>query len=108
MGNCCGGAGNQARGVHVRQGPEPGPDAGALAVVPEDLRTGPPILQAQGHYAQRALLGFGEKVSRGARGRRVLVAVQPRQLWVMNQQCGLVLELRDVKLEERVEEVCPL
>ena len=30
-----------------------------------------------------------------------------RQLWVMNQQCGLLLELRDVKLDEGVEE-CPL
>ena len=42
------------------------------------------------------------------RGRRVLVAVQPRQLWVMNQQCGLVLELRDCKLDEQDEEACPL
>ena len=41
------------------------------------------------------------------RGRKVLVAVQPRQMWVMNQQCGLLLELRDVKLDEGVEE-CPL
>ena len=41
------------------------------------------------------------------RGRRILAAVQPRQLWVMNQQCGLLLELRDVKLDEGVEE-CPL
>ena len=44
----------------------------------------------------------------GLRGRKVLVAVQPRQLWVMNQQCGLVLELRDVKLEEQAEDACPL
>ena len=41
------------------------------------------------------------------RGRRILAAVQLRQLWVMNQQCGLLLELRDVKLDEGVEE-CPL
>ena len=41
------------------------------------------------------------------RGRRILAAVQPRQLWVMNQQRGLLLELRDVKLDEGVEE-CPL
>ena len=41
------------------------------------------------------------------RGRRILAAAQPRQLWVMNQQCGLLLELRDVKLDEGVE-VCPL
>ena len=41
------------------------------------------------------------------RGRRILAAVQPRQLWVMNQQCGLLLELRDVKLDDGVEE-CPL
>ena len=41
------------------------------------------------------------------RGRRILAAAQPRQLWVMNQQCGLLLELRDVKLDEGVEE-CPL
>ncbi|CAE7858153.1 pfh1 [Symbiodinium necroappetens] len=41
------------------------------------------------------------------RGRKVLVAVQPRQLWVMNQQCGLLLELQDVKLDDGVEE-CPL
>ena len=39
------------------------------------------------------------------RGRRILAAAQPRQLWVMNQ--GLLLELRDVKLDEGVE-VCPL
>ena len=30
-------------------------------------------------------------------GRRILL----RKLWVMNQQCGLLLELRDVKLDER-------
>ena len=41
------------------------------------------------------------------RGRRILAAVQPRQVWVMYQQCGLLLELRDVKLDEGVEE-CPL
>ena len=41
------------------------------------------------------------------RGRRILAAVQPCRLWVMNQQCGLLLELRDVKLDESVEE-CPL
>ena len=41
------------------------------------------------------------------RGRRILAAAQPRQLWVMNQQCGLLLELRDVKLDDGVEE-CPL
>ena len=41
------------------------------------------------------------------KGRRILAAVQPRQLWVMNQQRGLLLELRDVKLDEGVEE-CPL
>ena len=40
------------------------------------------------------------------RGRKVLAAVQPWQLWVMNQQRGLVLELRDVK--EQAEDVCPL
>ena len=40
------------------------------------------------------------------RGRRILAAAQPRQLWVMNQQRGLLLELRDVKLDEGVEE-CP-
>ena len=67
MRNGGGGAGDQARRVHVRQGPEPGPDAGALAVVPEDLRARPQILEAQGHYAQRALLGFGGKAGRGAR-----------------------------------------
>ena len=38
------------------------------------------------------------------RGRRILAAVQPRQLWVMNQQRGKLLELRDVKLDEGVEE----
>ena len=30
--------------------------------------------------------------------RRILAAVQPCQLWVINQQCGLLLELRDLKL----------
>ena len=29
------------------------------------------------------------------RGRRILAAAQPRQLWVMNQQRGLLLELRE-------------
>ena len=67
MGNCRGGAGNPARRVHVRQAPEPGADAGAVPVVPEDLRAGSKILEAQGHNAQRALLGFGRKAGRGPR-----------------------------------------
>ena len=111
MGNCRGGAGDPARRVHVRQAPEPGADAGALPVVPEDLHARPKLLEAQGHYAQRALLGFeGKRAEAPAslRGRKVLVAVQPRQLWVMNQQCGLVLELRDCKLDEETEDACPL
>ena len=66
-GHCRGGAGDPARRVHVRQAPEPGPDAGALPVVPEDLRAGPKLLEAQGHYAQRALLQRGGKAGRGAR-----------------------------------------
>ena len=51
--------------------------------------------------------GKRAEVPDSLRGRRILAAVQPRQLWVMNQQCGLLLELRDVKLDEGVEE-CPL
>ena len=44
--------------------------------------------------------GKRTKAPENLRGRRILAAVQLRQLWVMNQQCGLLLELRDVKLDE--------
>ena len=97
---------------HVRQASHGGPAAGAIPVLLENVGPGRQVRQAQGHAGQRALLGQRRQVLRGARlpqrapNRRILAAVQPRQLWVMNQQCGL-LELRDVKLDEGVEE-CPL
>ena len=51
----------------------------------------------------------GKRTDAPDNGRRILAAAQPRQLWVMNQQCGLLLELRDVKLDESVDvEECPL
>jgi hypothetical protein len=40
------------------------------------------------------------------RGRKVLVALEARQLWVMGQQCGVLLEVRDLKVGE--PEGCPL
>ena len=41
------------------------------------------------------------------RGRKILAAFQARQVWMMNQQFGLVLELRDCKLDEETEFACP-
>ena len=40
------------------------------------------------------------------RGRKVRVALEARQLWVMGQQCGVLLEVRDLKVGE--PEGCPL
>ena len=40
------------------------------------------------------------------RGCKVLVAVEARQLWVMGQQCGVLLEVRDIKVGESMG--CPL
>ncbi|CAE7385766.1 unnamed protein product [Symbiodinium natans] len=41
------------------------------------------------------------------RGRKALVAVEVRQLWIMGQQCGLLMEVKDVKLQDAAQE-CPL
>ena len=52
--------------------------------------------------------GKRSKAPSNLRGRKVLAAVQARQVWIMNQQFGLVLELRDCKLDEETEDACPL
>ena len=68
--------------AHPRQGPVPEiesqPDQGALLERPTELR-----------------------------GRKALVAVEVRQLWIMGQQCGLLMEVKDVKLQDAAQE-CPL
>ena len=42
------------------------------------------------------------------RGRKALVAIEVRQLWIMGQQCGLLMEARDVKLQDASPQQCPL
>ena len=42
------------------------------------------------------------------RGRKALVAVEVRQLWIMGQQCGLLMEAKDLKLQDATPQVCPL
>ena len=91
--------------------PEPGADAGALPVVPEASAQGLNFLKLKATMRNVRFWdseGKRAKAPASLRGRKVLVAVQPRQLWVMNQQCGLVLELRDCKLDEETEDACPL
>ncbi|CAE7731333.1 unnamed protein product [Symbiodinium microadriaticum] len=42
------------------------------------------------------------------KGRKALVAVEVRQLWIMGQQCGLLMEVRDIKLQDASPQQCPL
>ena len=42
------------------------------------------------------------------RGRKALVAIEVRQLWIMGQQCGLLMEVRDIKLQDASPQQCPL
>ena len=63
--------------------------AGAIPVLLENLNPGHQVRQAQPHWPTV--------------GRR---RVQLRQVWVMNQQCGLLLELRDVKLDGALRLAC--
>ena len=42
------------------------------------------------------------------RGRKALVAIEVRQLWIMGQQRGLLMEARDVKLQDASPQQCPL
>ena len=42
------------------------------------------------------------------RGRKALVAVEVRQLWIMGSQCGLLMEAHDLKLQDAAPQVCPL
>ena len=42
------------------------------------------------------------------RARRALVAIEVRQLWIMGQQCGLLMEARDIKLQDASSQECPL
>ncbi|CAE7282905.1 unnamed protein product [Symbiodinium sp. CCMP2456] len=42
------------------------------------------------------------------RGRKTLVAVEVRQLWIMGQQRGLLMEAKDLKLQDVLPQECPL
>ena len=42
------------------------------------------------------------------RGRKALVVIDVRQRWIMGQQCGLLMEARDIKLQDASPQVCPL
>ena len=42
------------------------------------------------------------------RGRKALVAIEVRQLWIMGQMCGLLMEARDIKLQDASPPECPL
>ena len=42
------------------------------------------------------------------RGRKALVAIEARQLSIMGQQCGLLMEARDTKLQDATPQECPL
>ena len=42
------------------------------------------------------------------RGRKALLTIEVRQLWIMGQQCGLLMEARDIKLQDASPPECPL
>ena len=42
------------------------------------------------------------------RGCKALVAVEVRQLWIMGQQCGLLMEAKDLKLQDAAPQECSL
>ena len=42
------------------------------------------------------------------RGRKALLTIEARQLWIMGQQCGLLVEVRDIKLQDASSPECPL
>ena len=42
------------------------------------------------------------------RGRKALLTIEARQLWIMGQQCGLLMEVRDIKLQDASSPECPL
>ena len=42
------------------------------------------------------------------RGRKALLTIEVRQLWIMGQQCGLLMEARDIKLQGASSPECPL
>ncbi|CAE7194702.1 unnamed protein product [Symbiodinium sp. CCMP2456] len=47
--------------------------------------------------------------SKKLKGRKALVAIEVRQLWIMGHQCGLLMEIRDIKqLQDASPQECPL
>ena len=42
------------------------------------------------------------------RGRKALLTIEVRQLWIMGHQCGLLMEARDIKLQDASSPECPL